>query len=219
MEAIELADLLEPGPNGLILANKTFTKTVFSNFVPRPPANGSVFLQGVYFDHCEVKLGTCMISPRTTLQDVVFNNFKCGDAMRIAAEAPMRNVTIQGKRYPRMLWIKRWIDAESSSAVPLTGENSSLDISGYLGEVSITGILVEKIRINPELHVKVYAEKMKAVDWASLESGRISSWRIAAQKAAYEGSGEGVFSLPSPKSRNYERSMAELKQLRDAGYL
>ncbi|WP_050028403.1 hypothetical protein [Verrucomicrobium sp. BvORR034] len=214
---MELIDTFKPDSLGRILTDETFTNKVFSDFTLSPPGASRFLMRGVKFEGCRVTPGTCVIEAGSVLDEVVFTNFECGDAMHIASEVAMRNVTIQGKESPRMLWIRPSGKAELLRSTHACKGGCSLDISGYNGELSITGIDVKRVRIDPQLHVKIDLGKMNTVDWKSLGIGGLSYWRLMARKVSADGATEGIFSMPSKESRNYEKSMAELDLLRKAG--
>lgn len=214
---MEIVDTLKPDPKGRMLIGETFANKVFSAFSLCPPAGSRFLIQGVRFENCKVTPGTCVINPETILDDVVFTNFECGDAMHIASEVVMLNVKIEGGECPKMVWIKPSLEAQLRRPIPCKGDGCSLDLSGYAGELSITGIDVNTVRINPQLHVKIHVERMNAVDWQSLGIGGLSYWRLMARKVSADGAISGIFSVPSTKVHYYEKSMTELDLLRKAG--
>lgn len=215
----QLVDFLKPDSDGKTLANETFKNKIFTDFTLRPPIGSQFTISGVKFEDCRVTPGTCAIRAGTILENVLFRNLKCGDAMHIAAEVVMRDVVIEGNGSPRMLWIRPSISAPTALPVPDGGRVCTLDITRYTGEVSVTGINVDCVRINPQLHIRISLEKMNAADWKSLGIGGLSYWRIIAGKISGDGAAEGIFSLPSKKDRNYEKSMAELDLLQRAAIL
>jgi hypothetical protein len=216
---MEIVEALKPDARGKTLENQVFAKTVFSDFSLYPPVGSAFTIRNVEFQNCEVSPGTCMIGSGTILEDVTFVNFECGDAMHIASSTVMRNVKIVGKSRPRMVWIRSCENASLFPSEPVPKGTCSFDISEYSGQVSITGMDVDSIRVNPELQVKMRLEKMNAVDWKSLGLGGLSYWRILSKKIASDDATEGVFSVPARKSRAYEEAMADLAILKSAAIL
>jgi hypothetical protein len=210
-------DALKLDFGGDILSDATFSGKTFHNFEVNPPHHRAFVIRDVVFEDCKVSPGTCFITRGVTLENVVFKNFQCGDAMHIASEVVMRNVTIEGRYRPKMLWIRPSIGAEAGMAG--RNEECALDITGYTGEVSITGVDVNGVKTNPDQQVKMRLEAIRSVDWKSLQGGMLGYWRIMAKKIEADGAREGIFSVPAKESRNYDKAMADLEFLRKSGFV
>ena len=192
------------------LENRVFDHALFYSFVVYPTLGTSAIVADVQLLSCRVSPGTCQLGPGLILRRVLFSDFECGDAMHIDAAVELDGVIVRGSR-PRRLWIRPY---EASAA--RVDSQPQLDITGYLGEVSITGVGTSRLRLDPTRHVVVRADWLQTVDWQGLGLSPLSFWRIAAKKVAVEQSVEGVFSVPKSGSRR-AAILADLGLLRRAG--
>lgn len=210
--------LREGEGNLLLLENHKFIQEKFSDFILRPTGQQRVLISNIEMEECSVDDGTCVIRKGVTLRNVVIKDFSCGDALHISSEAEMENVKIIGSNKPAMVWIRRQSENERE---PHSYENDciALDISGYSGEVSITGIPAKFIKRNSEEHILINAGLLENVDWKELGFSPLSYWKLMAKKVAADKATEGIFSLPPKSGRNYERSMSELAVLKREGFI
>lgn len=201
--------------NAVSLENKKFAKESFLDFTLRPSAGEHIKLTNVGFDNCSVE-GSCVIRDGVTLKDVTFSNFSCSGALHISAETELDNVKIIGENRPSMIWVRSQIETDEPACSYVDG-HITLDISKYFGEVSITGIPANTVKINPEAQVIIDVKLLDIVDWKALGFNPLSYWKLMAKKVLAEKSQHGVFSFPPESGRNYERSMSELAILREEG--
>jgi len=189
-----------------------FERATFETFA-LPHTFGDVEICNVHFDRCMVSPGTCMLNPGVKMRSVRFTEFSCGDAMHIDAGVEMIDVTIEGARSPSMIWIR------SGNGPVEHAPDWSLDIAGFAGEVWIDGIPTERVTRAAQTQIIIDLERFDAADWETLGIGGLSYWRMMGKKVRASGSRTGIASLPPVNSRNYERSMDELKRLRAEGVL
>lgn len=210
-------ELLSPGADGIpAIANREFSNVRFSDFRLPGPA-GAANLTRVKFIDCEISPATCQIDGGTTLREVSFVNFSCGDAIHVASDVFLDRVVFAGHEQPRMIWVM----TPARQVVPPDYNDVEwcLDIRDYHGEVSIAGPPAAKILRDPQRHILFDNNKLADINWAGLGINALSYWKILAKKSRGSGAETCIFSTPSPSGRNYERSMKELKILRDEGLL
>lgn len=210
--------MLKDEGGNLSLSDKIFNEEKFSDFLIRPLLDQSIVISNVHFDHCSTVDGVCSIKKGVELKQVIFTEFQCGDVLHISAEAYLENVKIQGSGFPKMLWVRPQ-DESGKTNPSINGPDIYLDIGDYKGEVSITGLPADKVLMDYQNHVVVRSNLLERVDWKALGISALSYWKLMAKKVKADKSTEGIFSLPSRKSRNYEKSLEELKVLRSAGYI
>src|SRR5262245_55342429 len=93
------------GDGNQVLINETFQDSKFADLVIVPPLGKTVLVQNTSFIRCTTSPGTCVIGSGVTLDRVTFDNFDCGDAIRIASEVAMREVCVIG-RAPQSLIVQ-----------------------------------------------------------------------------------------------------------------
>lgn len=217
---MKFEDKLNAGGNGCLhLENATFNNETFEQFALRPAVGTTATLVNVQLVGCRITPGTCLIREGAILRDVLFDEFECGDAMHINAEAFLERVVIKGRRSPKRVEIKPHNDDRSGLFERYGDIDLALDLSDFYGEVSVIGVPADKVKINPDQHVRIMCDRFDNTDLKALGIGGLSYWKLIAGKVAGAGVREGVFSLPSKKVRNYEKSMNELKKLVEAGVI
>lgn len=219
MKDTSISEVLEADDSGgFVLRDREFTRFEFGDFSVSPALGQSIRLENLHFDHCSVSPGTCVIREGAILRDVLFSEFQCGDAMHISSSALLERVKVKGENQPQMVWLKPNI---GDTHVPQLYDEIewALDISEFAGQVSITGIPTEKVRVDLNRHVIARADWLTTVDWEALGIGRLSYWRILAKKVASAGSTCGVFSLPQQSHTRYEVSMNEFQALKETGLI
>jgi len=149
-----------------------------------------------------------------TLSNVIFDDFDCGDALRINSECVCQNVTIVGRR-PTSLFVRPGDDVTLDS-IP-TNDLVAFDISRFTGEVEIIGYAGREVKKDVARHVSIYSNWKTEVDWKKLGIEGLSFWHITMQKAEDGNAGRGVFSLPSPKSKKYQKIIEQRALLEEAG--
>ncbi|MFM2479657.1 hypothetical protein [Celerinatantimonas sp. MCCC 1A17872] len=198
------------------ISNKKYFDVSFDDFMLNPMDNKRMKICDVTFDKCKILSHQAYIMKGVTLNNVIFEDFNCGDILNISSEAELVNVKIIGGDSPKMIWIR----PESKN---ITNSNYSkhcqLDISEYSGEVSITGVSVELIKINTQEHILIRVKRFNSIDWNSLGISALSYWKIMLRKVIADNSESGIFSLPPSTGKNYHRSMNELLILKEHGYI
>lgn len=198
-----------------ILENKIFTEQAFESLVINPTTVNPVVLKNIVFDRCSVEFSSCRFLKGTSLKNVVFKEFNCGDALNISSEVTLDNVVIEGNKFPKVLWIKP--QGKPAQLNPLNEDvDVCLDISRFEGEVMITGLPTNKVVIDPSKQIIIRADLLEKADWKGLGISGLSDWKILAKKTLISGVSEGIYSIPSQKERHYAESMAELEILRQA---
>ena len=128
----------------------------------------------------------------------------------------MDQLTISGMSMPRSLWIGR-DDRQDNS--PIVRPKGCIDIRGYNGEVTITGLSAGAVSIDPTRHFVVPSSLAAGVDWTELGFEGLSLWKIFAKKVALGFGEEGVFNLPQPGTKSHSVFHSERARLVEAGYL
>ena len=183
----------------LSLVDTTFENEIFEQFAIRPPVGTTAMLRDVTLIGCKITPGTCVIREDAILRDVLFNDFECGDAMRISSEVVLERVVIKGSRLPKRLEIK----PNKSDYTPSSHYENvdfALDVSEFFGEVSVIGIPVEKIKTDPERQVKIECGRFESADLKALGIGGLSYWKLIAKKIVSTGARQGVFDIPGKVS-------------------
>ena len=198
------------------ISRREFVEEEFSDFALRPIGAERIEIYDVLFDRCVVQSGVCVIRKGVVLRNVVMSDFLCRGGLHISAEVGLENFIISGNKSPSKLVIRSQLDESNIDEVG-SGVGTSLDISDYSGEVSITGVPANLVKINPDRHVVVNADLLGAVDWKSNGLGPLSYWKLMARKVLAENAVEGIFSFPPETASNYSRSVSELDILRRQG--
>lgn len=217
MNPVKFSDYLCRGEaNVLRLKDREFVGKVFSDFVLRPAGLERVEIVNVSFKKCHVTSGVCVIRKGVSLKNVLMSDFFCSGGFVISSEVDMDNVVISSEEVSSKIVVSRQSDApdvkRDSRNIDL-----ALDISSYLGEVSITGIPSRLVSINPDRHVVVNADLASSVDWKSDGLSPLSYWKLMARKVLAEKADEGIFSIPSEAEGGYSQAVLELGILRDKG--
>lgn len=175
------------------IADKDFKNTVFMHMTIAPYHGRTIELRNVRFENCTTSPGTCVITDGVKLTNVVFSNFDCGDALRIASEAQINQVQIIGENPSS--FIVQPLNSDTY-AIRESICDYAIDISRFSGRVNIYGFRGAAIRHNPSRHVVISTEHIDNVDWKALGIGITSFWRIILEKLQKFNATEGVFSLP-----------------------
>jgi hypothetical protein len=123
----------------------------------------------------------------------------------------LKDVTIRGE-LPKALIVQP--DAMAGNQVR---DGIALDITEFLGQVSIVGFGRESVRFNEQLHVAVDASWRDKVDWAALGIGPFSYWRLYLKKLKAFEAASGVFSLPAIDDKHFQTTIDEMRKLRSLG--
>lgn len=207
---------LTPSGNDFVLSGKRFESEAIEKLVFRPVGDQKYIIEDVAFIGCNVDSNTAVIRKGTTLKNVIFDNLICKEPFEISAEAVLDNVIIKGNEKPAMVWVR---NQQEDRREDIVFPDVTLDISEYVGELSITGIPVDSVVRNSDLHIVIKSSWLDEIDWKSLGFSPLSYWKLMAKKVSAAKCTEGIFSLPPKSGKNYERSMSELELLKDNGFV
>ncbi len=205
----------DDGLGNLSLSNQQFDGVEFADITIAPPRGKSITLSNVRFIDCKVAPGSCVITSGVVLDDVVFKNFDCGDALRISSEATVRKVVVAGER-PLSLVVQPEREDHFIISDPLDA-TFQFDISEFAGSVCIVGVRGDFIQKDPSRHVVIKSTWKNDVDWKSLGIGPFSYWRIFLKKLSVFNATEGVFSLPPEGDKHHSETMREKENLEQVG--
>lgn len=201
------------------ISDKKFNEEIFDDFTLNPPDGIEAKIATTDFVNCSTLNGSCRIMKGSHLIDVKFVEFDCGTTMHISSEVLLSNVKIIGKKNSGTLWIRPQTGGGGSINNAFCSQDICLDITEFYGEVSITGLPSNKIRIDPLKQVIIRADLLNDVEWTKMGLSALSYWKLMAKKVAVDDALDGVFSMPPKSGKNYERSIRELEILRSSGYL
>lgn len=204
-------ELVDDGGGILSLKNERFEEVEFDDLTLAPSTGISISLVGVEFLDCSVSPGTCVVTSGVSLEHVTFRNLDCGDALHIASEAKLRQVSVIGS-CPAALIMKPE-SKETFRMDPSCSGEDCLDLSRFDGKVSLVGIWGQSVRKDPSRHVTVKSAWKEKVDWKSLGIGPLSFWRILLKKLSVSNAVEGVFNLPEQNEKSFEATMEQKRAL------
>lgn len=222
-----LAGLRPGGPRGIENAN--FENVEFERLVigPGKPPTSIVRVMNCSFSDCSVA-GPFMVAAGAELENVVFDNVSSPDLMTIDTQTVLKNVVVKGSSKLRGLWVKpsAFADAELKrlcvewSSTASESISCMLDFSEFCGkETEVVGLPLSKLRWNRERHVPVLLEWKASAEWKRLDLPLTSYWSMSMKRLQMFGATEGIFSLPSPKDKNYVRTTEEMNRLIQVGLL
>lgn len=161
--SVDILDVMKPmrgGPfglksRGLELEEHVFERTVFDT-LQHGASRGQVYrLKDVIFDRCTVTTGPMWFSHGWDLENVRIEKTKAWRVM-IGAQVPLRNVTVTSYAKAGRLEIKPPITTEGLTVRQEDHDDDyTLDVSGYRGDVWIAGVDADRVRTDPERHVKL----------------------------------------------------------------
>lgn len=214
MQTMELDFNVDDYGNQVLLGD-TYENCQFSHLEITPPVGRTVRIESCKFLNCSTSPGTCVISENVALDRVVISNLECGDAIRISSETDLKEVVIAGER-PKALIVQP--ENEDNFVMPEPTETEfQLDISGFLGNVTIVGLRGNMVRRDSHRHVAVQAKWKDEVDWKGLGIGPFSYWRIFVKKLSVFNAEESVFSLPCSSDKHYAETMRERELIEKSG--
>ena len=196
--------------NDLIFADENFENDTFESFQLHSSLSNSVIIENCNFINCKSFPGACVISSQFKLKNVLFSNFDCGKEMNIHHDSLLENVTISGVN-PKLLSIKPSLDIFEPNQGYSTIE-TVLDITRYEGEVKIIGIPSSKVKINKDKHFIVKSSWKTDVDWSTFD--QFSFIKSCVKSVIFNQNEEGIFSLPSDKSKIYPEAKDALEKLK-----
>lgn len=205
----------DDGQGNLQITDRLFEDCQFADLTIAPVVGRTTLIRNVGFIDCAVAPGTCWVFGGVTLDGVVFSNLDCGDALRINSEVTLKSVVVKGRK-PKALIVRPEGDQRGAPPSSTNGDYQ-LDVSDFAGDVEIIGLRGSMVRKDPERHVAIKASWKVDVNWTELGIGPFSYWRIFVKKLAVFNAAEGIFSLPTPSSKDYQVTMQEKNQLENAG--
>lgn len=208
-------DFQDDGSGNPVLSNREFEQAEFSDLTVMPPQGKIATVENVKFINCRVSPGTCVMTSDVVLDNVVFSNLDCGDALKISSEATLRRVVVAGES-PSSLVVQP--EFEDDFVVrPPEDIDFQLDVSEFSGSVCIVGLSGRLIRKDSNRHVVVKSSWKNEVDWKTLGIGPFSYWRIFLKKLSVFNVPEGVFSLPPSTDKHYSETIDEMSRMEGAG--
>ena len=213
----KLRDLFIEKDNYWLLENKEYLNEKFDEFSIYLSSCTDVRIHDTKFIDCRVGPGACAISKNFRLENVWFSEFECGKAMHIDSEAFLDRVTIEGKS-PSKIWVMR-NDRESLKKLDYSKVEYALNISNFLGEVSIAGIPSDKIIKNESLHIIVKASWREDIKWGEIGISQTSMWKSYVRSVLSSGFDECIFSLPNSRSKYYKQTMDEMELIKSSGII
>ena len=197
------------------LSGLVFDNSQFAHLEILPPAGRIVRIEDCQFLSCSTSPGTCVIGRGVILNNVVFSDLNCGDAIRLSSEATLKRVVVKGSR-PKALIVQPEFE-DHFKMTESTDTEYQLDITEFIGVVTIIGIRGKMVRKDSARHVTVHANWKDEVDWKGLGIGPFSYWKIFIKKLAVFNAEEGVFSLPDSSDKHYSETMRERELIEKSG--
>jgi hypothetical protein len=204
-----------------VLSGRTFEKEQFYDLELPPDHRTPTRIEHCKFMNCSTSPGTSIIGAEVTLNDVVFHNFACGDAIYINAAAELKEVVISGRK-PSRVFVQPGtivsLPADLDGFVMSEPQDTEfqLDISAFRGHVKIVGIRSRMVRKDPMRHVSVHAKWKDEIDWDGLDI-QSTYWKSFFFSVSELTEGEGVFSLPKKNQSGYEDAIRDKERLEKAG--
>lgn len=209
--------------------NASFVNAGFERLLigPGTPPQSIVRMVNCTFLDCSVA-GEFRIAPGVELEDVIFENIASPDLMTINTQTILKNVIVKGSPSSRGLWVKPadFADAERERLCQDWSSDASktiecmLDFSEFHGEeTEVVGLPLSKLKWNRERHVPVLLNWGVSEEWKRIGLPSSSYWSMRMRRLQTFGATEGVFSLPSPKSKKYAQTKEEMIRLIEVGLL
>ncbi|GEM_PF-1417004 len=208
------------------LSGHDFSKEKFKRLVfgPANPLTGSpVDVSDCSFVSCDAG-GEFAIAHGVSMRSTLFDGVRASDGMMVSSASILDGVVVKGGRKSASLWCKPPYGNDVSPGIiewakrGIDSVGVAIDFSGLAApETEVVGIPLSKLRWNPELHVPVSKAWEKHPSWADLALPANSFWRLLLQRLDDFDSDEGIFSMPLPGDRSYERKMEELVRIESAG--
>lgn len=174
-----------------------------------------LLMEDVTFVGCSLP-ELCTMIGTAHLRRVTFKDLRAGGLLSISPSVLLDEVSIRGD-LPASL---RCVTIAEFQAPPDYSQVKwALDLQDFRGEVSFYGPPLEKIRCDPERHVKVHRDRTTKVDWDGLGIVGMSLWKIAVRRASVCGPFGTVATIPMSDSPEDVQAREELARLREAGVL
>ncbi|MCS7467183.1 hypothetical protein NZK35_11065 [Stieleria sp. ICT_E10.1] len=198
---------------GMLLEGLNANGASYEQFV-FPTSRERVTIRNCSFVNCGTTIGTCQIDSGTRIENVVFENFACGDAIHIDRSVHLSNLIIRGKKPSKVIVKPTGIEGETFA--DHSADSIALDISGYQGDVEILGLPATSVRHNPERHFCVHGKwDERSGEWRAAGVGSLSYLGICLKKVTLGSHECGFFGLPKPRSKLYEEVKTEIQILSD----
>ncbi len=154
------------------------------------------------------------------LENVTFDNFKCGRIHIYASHSKLNNVTFKGSKM-RSLYVRphpNLANDPMGDNGDLWMDNISMDISKFTREVDIVGINPDKIKINPSRHLLIDSRPLKNMPKRFLSQNFTSLIRHTADGPSSSKASFGVYDIRK-RDLEDETYVEELKKISDLGIL
>ncbi|WP_144055132.1 hypothetical protein [Rhodopirellula baltica] len=213
IKAMTQLPLIPDSDGGIVLEGLDANGESYEQFV-FPASQERVTIRNCSFVNCCTTIGTCQIDFGTRIENVVFENFACGDAIHIDRSVHLSNLIIRGKK-PSKVFVKT--TGNEGQAVANHGHDAiALDISGYQGDVEVLGLPATTVLHNPERHICVHGNwNERSGEWRAAGVGPLSYLGICLKKVTLGGHECGFFGLPKRRSKLYEEVTTEIQILTD----
>jgi len=213
MKAMSQFPLSPQSDGGMLLEGLDANGDSYEQFV-FPASQERVTIRNCSFANCCTTIGTCQIDSGTRIENVVFENFACGDAIHIDRSVHLSNLIIRGKKPSKVIVKPTGKEGETFS--DHSPDVIALDISGYQGDVEILGLPSTAVLHNPKRHICVHGSwKERSGEWRAAGVGPLSYLGICLKKVTLGGHECGFFGLPKPRSKLYEEVATEIQILTD----
>lgn len=198
-----------------LLRNREYRDRVFRDFFGGGMPDAPLTMEDVTFVGCSLP-NLCTIIGTAHLRRVTFKELRAGGELSFSPSVLLDEVSIRGDLPSSLRGAA--ID-EFQHPADYSQVEWALDLRDFRGEVSFYGPPLEKIRCDPERHVKVHRSRTANVDWDGLGIVGISLWKIAVKRASVCGPYGTVATVPMSNSAQDVRAREELARLREAGVL
>ena len=155
------------------------------------------------------------------LEDIVFEDIACSDALTISNLAILSRVRFVGNKGGKGLWIKPLDDVVSEAAFVRKAESCTkmrppeymVDITEFYGDdVEILGLPINKVRFDSSRHFAIDS-RWQEIAWRECGIQKSSFWRMRFERLALYGVETGIFELPTSRYKNYDGAVKDLRAL------
>ena len=166
-----------------------FNEVNFDSFSINPSENSKVTFRNCIFRKCKVTKAAFQLGRNVVLDNVSFENMLIDGHFHIDSAVEILSTKIISSNPKDVLWIKNILEVGAYVNNPI-----ELDISGFSGEVLITGVDVSRIKVDSSKQVFISKDLLNQTDF---KINRANFFRSSASKVENSGSTVGVFSLPA----------------------
>lgn len=214
LKMILIDEIVSHADGNYFLRNKSYSNETFDLLIVPVKKENTFTISNSTFENCKTEYGF-FFQKNHILKNVSFINFDCGDTLHISNEAIIENLKISGKK-PKMVFIS---SEDEPTSILQKFDSLALDIYDFYGNVNIIGIPLHRVKFNTERHVPLRKALLQNVNWEKLNLDTTCYWRLALRKIINSDAEEGIFSLPKKTQKNYEKTVNDLKILKEHGYI